>query len=109
MLKVLISAALAALPAVFLSTAAQAQDMSRHPVCASFGKAAATWENRAKGQGCKPSFPGQTTFNGNEGAAYSWCMKTSDGSFRGRSPQALGHKGNLERLCGAQLRRPVKL
>lgn len=94
---------------VSLSGAAQAQDMSRHPVCASFGKAAASWERRAMAQGCKLSFPGQTTFKGNEAGAYNWCMRTSDGSFRGRSPQALGHKSNLERLCSAQLRRPVGL
>lgn len=109
MFKILATSTLAMLPFAFSPALAQAPDMSRHPICASFGKAAANWENRAKGQGCTLAFPGQTTFNGNEGAAYTWCMKTSDASFRGRNPQALGHKSNLERLCGAQLRRPVKL
>jgi len=109
MLKVVLSAGLVTLSLTMPMNAAKAQDMSRHPICASFGKAAANWERRAMGQGCLLSFPRQTTFNGNEGAAYTWCMRTSDASFRGRSPQALGHKGNLERLCSAQLRRQVRL
>ena len=109
MLKGFVSAALIALSAIAHSGAAQAQDTSRNPVCASYGKAAADWERKAMAQGCKLSFPNQITFNGNDGAAYAWCMGTSDASFRGRSPQALGHKANLERLCGAQLRRPFAL
>lgn len=84
-------------------------DPSRHPVCSSFGNAAANWEQRAMAQGCRLPLRGMTNFNGNSGSAYNWCMRTSDRDFRGRSPQALGHKSLLERGCSAQLRRPVGL
>ena len=84
-------------------------DPSRRPVCSSFGRAAATWERRAMAQGCNIRGANHTLFNGNEGVAVNWCMGTSDGDFRGRSPQALGHKGALERHCSAQLRRPIRL
>ncbi len=85
-------------------------DQSRHPVCASFGKAAATWERNAMAQGCRlPPLKMSVKFNGNEVSGYNWCMRTSDAEFRRRSPQALGHKDVLERNCSAQLRRPVRL
>lgn len=84
-------------------------DASRRPVCSSFGRAAATWERRAMAQGCNIRGANHTLFNGNDGAAFNWCMRTSDGDFRQRSPQALGHKAILERHCSAQLRKPVRL
>ncbi len=98
------------------SPAAQAQtgqpaaggDPSRRPVCSSFGNAAANWERRAKSQGCNIRALGWTIW-GSPDRAINWCMRTSDGEFRGRSPQALGHKGELERRCSVQLRRPIRL
>lgn len=36
-------------------------------------------------------------------------MNTSDAEFRARSPQALGFKGVVSKLCGQQLRRPFKM
>lgn len=86
-----------------------AGDQSRRPVCSSFGRAAANWERRAMSQGCNIRGANHTLFNGNQASATNWCMGTSDESFRGRSPQALGHKGALERHCSVQLRRPVRL
>ncbi|MGL4637080.1 MAG: hypothetical protein ACRCWF_13940 [Beijerinckiaceae bacterium] len=88
---------------------APAGDASRRRVCTSFGLAAATYERNAMAQGCRIQGANHTQFNGNQGAAFNWCMGTSDASFRGRSPQAAGHKAALERHCGTQLRRPVRL
>lgn len=74
------------------------RDMSRHPVCSSFARAAVGWNNRAKAIGCRPAKP----FVGSEGEYYNWCMGTSDAEFRSRSPQALGHKAALEKFCTKQ-------
>jgi hypothetical protein len=88
---------------------AQGGDPSRRGVCSSFGQAAAVWEQRAQRQGCNLRIREMTTFGGNQARATNWCMRTSDASFRTRSPQALGHKDLLERHCSVQLRRPVRL
>lgn len=74
------------------------RDMSRHPVCASFARYAVGWNNKAKSIGCRLAKP----FVGKEGEYYNWCMGTSDADFRVRSPQALGHKANLEKFCTKQ-------
>jgi hypothetical protein len=83
-------------------------DPSRRPICTSFGNAAANWERRAASQGCNLHALRWQIW-GNADRAITWCMGTSDADFRGRSPQALGHKGELERQCSAQLRRPIGL
>jgi hypothetical protein len=62
----------------------------------------------AQAQGCNLQAVPWTIFGGAD-RAITWCMGTSDAEFRGRSPQAAGHKANLERLCGAQLRRTIRL
>ena len=72
--------------------------MSRHPVCSSFARYAVGWNNKARGIGCRLAKP----FVGREGEYYNWCMGTSDAEFRVRSPQALGHKANLEKFCTKQ-------
>ena len=56
------------------------------------------WNNKARGIGCRLAKP----FVGREGEYYNWCMGTSDAEFRVRSPQALGHKANLEKFCTKQ-------
>lgn len=110
MLKVVACAGYVALQISLQTNVANAQDMSRHPVCASFGKAAATWERNAMAQGCRlPPLKMSVKFNGNEVSGYNWCMRTSDAEFRRRSPVAGGHKAVLERNCSKQLRRPIRL
>jgi hypothetical protein len=101
----LLATALLALALTAMPENAQAQgDQSRHSICASFGRYANYWDVRAKGFGCKfrRSQP-------NEASYYRWCMRTSDASFRSRSPTAQGHKDILNKFCARQLRRPFLL
>lgn len=101
------AALLAALPLLLAVNDAGAapRDLSRHPVCASFARNATAWSNKARAQGCRLS----GAYGYSEGQYHEWCMGTSDASFRVRSPQALGHKANLEKACGKQLKRPIRL
>ena len=82
---------------------AMAQDMSRHPICASYARHAANYDREAFSRGCKVKTI-RGNLNGNEGAYYTFCMRTSDAEFRGRSPVAGGHKVILMRECTRQLR-----
>lgn len=82
---------------------AMAQDMSRHPVRASYARHAAAYDREAFSRGCKIKLI-RGNLNGNEGAYYKFCMKTSDAEFRTRSPVAGGHKQILMRECTRQLR-----
>lgn len=92
----LLAASAVTLPAA--TAGAAPGDMSRHPICASFARYAVQWNTRAKNAGCRLKAP----FNGAEGSYYKWCMGTDDAQFRIRSPQALGHKKNLEDFCTKQ-------
>lgn len=115
MLKVVAFAGSVVLQITLQTNVANAQDMSRHSVCASFGKAAATWERKAMAQRCRlpPQKMGKVydpkKIFGNEATAYNWCMRTDDADFRRRSPVAIGHKGAMERYCTNQLRRTIRL
>ena len=86
-----------------LASPAAALDMSRHPVCSSYAKAAARYDREAFSRGCRVKAI-RGNLNGNETAYYSFCMRTSDAEFRVRSPVAGGHRQILMRECTRQLR-----
>ena len=98
-------------PAARAQTARPAAGSNGHrqPVCSSFGNAAANWERRASSQGCDIRGAAGIALFGSASRATTWCMRTSESDFQGRSPQAAGHKDALERHCSAQLRRPIRL
>lgn len=78
---------------------AMPNDPSRHPVCASFARAALKWNNMARSMGCKlPASEVKQT----EASKYKWCMGTDDAQFRVRSPQAQGHRAGLQKHCQRQ-------
>jgi len=86
---------------------------TREPVCSNYGQAGEKWRNRATAQGCNvraiPVPRGWASYAWDANQLFSYCMKTDDAAFRGRSAQALGHKAQLEKACSQQLRRPVRL
>ena len=81
---------------------AAALDMSRHPICSSYAKAAATYDREAASRGCRVKAI-RGNLGGNEVKYYNFCMRTSDAQFRVRSPVAAGHKQILMRECTRQL------
>ena len=87
----------------------QAPDPSRHPVCSSYSTYVGQWQAKAKAVGCRIETLPERSMSFPIKQHYDWCMTNSDAEFRQRSPQALGFKAWIEKLCSAQLRRPVKL
>lgn len=77
-------------------------DMSRHPICSSYSKAAAKYDREAASRGCKITRI-RGNANKNEVRYYQYCMRTSDAEFRIRSPVAGGHRQILMRECTRQL------
>ena len=68
------------------------------PVCQSFARYAVHWNTRARQIGC--SLPRHDNMHFNERAIFQWCMSRPNDD---RHPEALGHKGILERHCRARL------
>jgi hypothetical protein len=85
-------------------------DASRKPVCSSFARNSIKWRNLAVQKGCNvAALPDADRLTKSEQQQFDMCMATSDAEFRGRSAEALGFKGLVEKQCSAQLRRPFKL
>ena len=63
-------------------------------VCRSFAEYAIRWNTRARQMGC--SLPRGANTHFDQRKIFQWCMSRPN---ENRSPQALGHKGILEKHC----------
>jgi len=63
-------------------------------VCKSFAQHAIRWNTEARSYQCK--LPNMPNMHFREGDIYKWCMSRPNDD---RNPQALGHKGLLQKSC----------